>query len=152
MRLEQKMSWCWDQISRGIMMVITMMFQQETVARSRHFQQAESTRTITTATSEITLYLRNRGDSPLRLWSRTEAVKLPRVNGSSVLNWDSVRTSISRPAFLHRPRFFTNWFDSIEWSSCARQRASSTIFRYLWLTIPTRQLVIRPRIYTVQGR
>ena len=51
-------------------------------------------------------------------------------------------------------RFPAGWleFDSIKWSSCARQRASYTIFRYLWLTIPTRRLEIRTRLYTVQGR
>ena len=58
------------------------------------------------------------------------------------------------PAREAQIRFPAGWleFDSIEWSSCARQRTSSTIFRYLWLTIPTRQLEIRSRIYTVQGR
>jgi hypothetical protein len=41
-------------------------------------------------------------------------------------NWVPVREA--------QIRFPAGWleFDSIEWSSCARQRASSTIFRYLW--------------------
>ena len=45
-------------------------------------------------------------------------------------------------------RFPASWleFDGTEWSSCARQRASSTIFRYLWLTIPTRQDSIQYRV------